>query len=538
MVKFNKCNLTPNIMDQWVHGELNVLLIGEKGVGKSAQIIDTFKRNNLKYSYFSGATLDPWIHILGIPKTKKGDDGEEKMTFVLPENLDNDVEAIFCDEWNRTHKTVRNALLELQQFKSINGRKFPNLKMVWGAINPPISEEDDDISYDAEELDPAQMDRFHVIVELPNKPNLKYFKTKFGNYQGKILVDWWNEQPKEALKILSPRRLDYIGTSFNKGLDIKYLLPISANEKDLVKKLSIDETVELINQMFANPTDDVMKDFLQDDKNFLKYKNKLKSEKYWRYWRYAKPEHICEEINSNENFENYALYRLMGGDVVYKKVASEIFKATPKSNFIKILEILTKNNTKVDLSNDTKTNSVCEFPTVEKKNTNGKKDPLYDYELEYVWGDNCFKKINFIVSTVRIINTHDRKKMIDFLYKAIENGHAKDEEIINITVNCLKSFQKGTIKKIPYFLQVLGTTVVLAKKMSKKTQLEEFIEIIKENKHKISSNRIDEFIKYLGGDASHSFENISKEFLDTVTNIRSVLNISSNGSDILDLIKL
>jgi hypothetical protein len=154
MIKFNKCKLNSEILDQWVKTEVNVLLIGEKGVGKSHHIINTFDRNNLKYAYFSGATLDPWIHLLGIPKAKIGADGKEKMEFILPENLDDDVEAIFCDEWNRTNKVVRNALLELQQFKSINGRKFPKLKMVWGAVNPPKGEDDDSSDYDVDELDP------------------------------------------------------------------------------------------------------------------------------------------------------------------------------------------------------------------------------------------------------------------------------------------------------------------------------------------------------------------------------------------------
>jgi hypothetical protein len=284
MIKFNKCKLNPEILDQWILADVNVLLVGEKGVGKSLQVIDSFKRNNLKFAYFSGATLDPWIHLLGIPKAKLMPDGTEKMEFILPENLDNDVEAIFVDELNRTNKIVRNALLELQQFKSINGRKFPKLRMVWGAVNPPKNEEDaDSVDYDVDELDPAQLDRFHVIIELPNEPDTKYFRSKFGNYHGKILVDWWHEQPKDALKILSPRRLDYVGECFRKGLDIKYLLPISANAKELVKKLALDESQELINVLLANPNDADMQVFLEDDKNALKYKTTLKDEKYWRY---------------------------------------------------------------------------------------------------------------------------------------------------------------------------------------------------------------------------------------------------------------
>ena len=305
---------------------MNVLLIGEKGVGKSMHVLDTFKRNKLKYSYFSGATLDPWIHLLGIPKAKKDETtGKEKMEFILPENLDDDVEAIFCDEWNRTHKTVRNALLELQQFKSINGRKFPNLKIIWGAVNPAKKVEED-ADYDVEELDPAQLDRFHIIVELPNSPSLSFFKKKYGDYRAKILCDWWAKQPKEALKILSPRRLDYIGESFLKGLDIKYLLPESANVRDLVQQLSTDETVVKIKQLFANPTDEAMKEFLSNDDNFLKCKNELQNSKYWTYWKHINKEFISQEMKQNTNFENYVIYRYISGEELYKDIVDSAIK--------------------------------------------------------------------------------------------------------------------------------------------------------------------------------------------------------------------
>jgi MoxR-like ATPase len=38
---------------------------------------------------------------------------------------DDEVQALFFDEFNRSHKNKRNAVMELMQFKSINGRKFP-----------------------------------------------------------------------------------------------------------------------------------------------------------------------------------------------------------------------------------------------------------------------------------------------------------------------------------------------------------------------------------------------------------------------------
>ena len=61
---------------------------------------------------------------------------------------DDEVEAIFMDEFQKTQK-VRNAVMELIQFKSINGRKFKNLKIV------DAGKDDEEFNY-RDALDPAQ----------------------------------------------------------------------------------------------------------------------------------------------------------------------------------------------------------------------------------------------------------------------------------------------------------------------------------------------------------------------------------------------
>ena len=64
---------------------------------------------------------------------KTDDNGNSYLDLVRPQEFqDDEVEAIFMDEFSR-HKKVRNAVMELIQFKSINGRKFKNLKIVWAA---------------------------------------------------------------------------------------------------------------------------------------------------------------------------------------------------------------------------------------------------------------------------------------------------------------------------------------------------------------------------------------------------------------------
>ena len=133
-------------LDIWIENEWNVLFQGKHGVGKTATVMAAFNRHDLNWKYFSAATMDPWVDFIGIPKEKMDEDtGESHITLVQPKGL-REVEALFLDELNRAPKKVRNAVMELIQFRSINGIPFPNLKFIWAAINPD-DEEDADTRY-------------------------------------------------------------------------------------------------------------------------------------------------------------------------------------------------------------------------------------------------------------------------------------------------------------------------------------------------------------------------------------------------------
>ncbi len=122
--------------------------------------------------------------------------------------------------------------MELIQFKSINGRKFPNLKAVWAAINPA----DEEMTYQVEDLDPAQMDRFHLHVAFPPGPSLEYFKKKHGK-SGEMIVKWWGGIDKKIAKDVSPRRLEYVLKAHKDGIPLSFLLPAKTNITALSKDL-------------------------------------------------------------------------------------------------------------------------------------------------------------------------------------------------------------------------------------------------------------------------------------------------------------
>ena len=50
-------SISPAKIDFWIANNLNVMLIGRHGVGKTAIVTDAFNRHNLKWRYFSASTM-------------------------------------------------------------------------------------------------------------------------------------------------------------------------------------------------------------------------------------------------------------------------------------------------------------------------------------------------------------------------------------------------------------------------------------------------------------------------------------------------
>ncbi len=61
-------SITEKDLDSFVDNNMNVLFRGEHGIGKTAIILETAKRKGLKVLYFSAATMDPWVDLVGVPK--------------------------------------------------------------------------------------------------------------------------------------------------------------------------------------------------------------------------------------------------------------------------------------------------------------------------------------------------------------------------------------------------------------------------------------------------------------------------------------
>lgn len=299
---------TRNYLKLYLDNALNVCLIGRHGVGKTAVVQKLFTETfGDKWIYLSGATLDPFIDLIGVPLKQEDENGKPYLEFIRPKQLQEDnVHAIFCDEYNRAPKKVKNALLEVIQFKSIQGYKFKNLKVVWTAINP-----DDDNEYDIEPLDPAQKDRFHIHMELPYLLDQEYFTSMYGEDLYVSSSEWWYALDENVRKQISPRRLDYAIQVWKMNGNIRDVIPKQANISKLLENLKKGSLSIRIEKLLKETDEEIIKKELSV--NEISYIQKHLSEpEYIDQFLKFLPEElilkeapdnytICDYINKNKN---------------------------------------------------------------------------------------------------------------------------------------------------------------------------------------------------------------------------------------------
>lgn len=312
-------------LDFFIDNNRNVLFEGEHGVGKTSMIFECFKRHNLNFKYLSGSTLDPWVDFVGVPKELEDANGELYLGLVRPQDWAKDeVEALFIDEYNRAPKKVRNAVMELIQFKSINGKKFNKLRFVWVAINP---EDSDTNEYDVEPLDPAQKDRFHCHVYIPNKPSYEYFRDKFSDKVATEAINWWNGLSTEVQTKVSPRRLDYALEIVEMGGNVNYVLPKESNPKILVEKIGGRSIKDILFELQKSQDEERIKKWFANDNNLIEALPEVtKRTNYIAYFMPFMPEeHISRIIGTNEVALNVACQLYDKNDLI-KEIVDNIIE--------------------------------------------------------------------------------------------------------------------------------------------------------------------------------------------------------------------
>lgn len=329
----------------WIKNNYNVLFKGKHGVGKTATILQAFASNNLKFQYFSASTMDPWVDFIGVPKEKIDENGNSYLDLIRPKHFQDDqVEAIFLDEFNRASKKVRNAVMELIQFKSINGKKFNNLKIIWAAINP---DDDSDNKYDVETLDPAQMDRFHVITDIPYLPYAPYFREKYGKDAGDVAVLWWKELNKEQKDLVSPRRLDYALDMYSKGGDLKFVLPNGVNVSKLILELSTGSISKKLDDYFKSKNESDAKSFLLIENNYTSCINKILTDKNYKqfFLPLISDEKLIGLMSKNKSVEQFVFNQF----TKYEPIINNIANAKSSALATKAVKVIKANSAKVTI---------------------------------------------------------------------------------------------------------------------------------------------------------------------------------------------
>ena len=309
---------TQDDLDSWVKTQRNVLFEGYHGSGKTARVLGTFAKFGLKFKYFSCATLDPWTDIIGIP-TIVNEGGVDVIHYIKPREFAFDeVECIFLDEFNRGKDKVQNACMELLQFKSINGKKFNNLRFIWAAINPEPKDESDQIKYTVEKLDPATKDRFQIHIRVPYVADQDYFAAKFNPKLAKSVIEWWNGLSPEIQLKVSPRRLEYAVDAYNLGLNVKHVLPFECNVTTFLTHVQGGTLSDVIKGLFARKDATETKQYIDNSKNLLNIVNGIiDNMEYVKYFAPFLPkENLAAKINESDNvFEylirNYSEYSIL-----------------------------------------------------------------------------------------------------------------------------------------------------------------------------------------------------------------------------------
>ena len=244
------------------------------------------------------------------------------------------------DELNRAPKKVRNAVMELIQFKSINGVKFPNLRVVWAAINP--QDDDSDLQYDVDSLDPSQDDRFHIYVNMPYEPDKEYFNKNYGE-SGAGAISWWDKLTKQQQEEITPRRLEYAIQVWAANGNVRHVFRNrQINVNKLIVSLNSGPIEKTLKSLITATDDEKTKAF--SDINFTTNAYPLisKNAKYARaYGKFIPKDMLSNTIMEN----NHAAKNIM--ENVDNEIVDDIVESIIKSgalNKSKLKKMASTNN--------------------------------------------------------------------------------------------------------------------------------------------------------------------------------------------------
>lgn len=135
------------------------LLVGHFGVGKTDIIREIARETNRELIILVLSQMEPG-DLIGLPSRQ-----DDKTVFLEPDWWPkNNQTILFLDEINRSHRSIRNAIMQLLVDKRIHNHILPEGTWIVASMNPPDEE------YDQVDLitDPAFLSRFFILEITPD----------------------------------------------------------------------------------------------------------------------------------------------------------------------------------------------------------------------------------------------------------------------------------------------------------------------------------------------------------------------------------
>ena len=140
-----------------------LLLIGPHGTGKSLLLTRIAEALGLAFRHYNSSLLN-FDDLVGFPMPNKNGTLEYMKT---PASIWG-AEAVIFDEISRCRPDIQNKLFPIIHERRAQGILLDGLRYRWAAMNPPMSEDDDEGYLGSEPLDPALTDRFAFVVNMPS----------------------------------------------------------------------------------------------------------------------------------------------------------------------------------------------------------------------------------------------------------------------------------------------------------------------------------------------------------------------------------
>lgn len=139
-----------------------LLLIGAHGTGKSLLLTRIAEALRLEFRHYNASLLN-FDDLVGFPIPVPGG----SLEYVKTPAAIWGAEAVIFDEISRCRPDMQNKLFPVVHERRVQGIPLEGLRYRWAAMNPPITEEDDDGYVGSEPLDTALADRFAFVVAMP-----------------------------------------------------------------------------------------------------------------------------------------------------------------------------------------------------------------------------------------------------------------------------------------------------------------------------------------------------------------------------------